>query len=54
MVKPKKVQRHRTMISMTMDPEVLRSLRDHVTAEQITLSGFIEDLVIAALEREKR
>jgi predicted CDP-diglyceride synthetase/phosphatidate cytidylyltransferase len=53
-VKPKKVQRHRTMISMTMDPEVLRSLRDHVAAEQITLSGFIEDLVIAALKREKR
>jgi hypothetical protein len=51
-IQPKKVQRHRTMISMTMDPEVLRNLREHVTAEQITLSGFIEDLVIAAL-REK-
>jgi len=47
----KKAKRHRTVINITMDPDILRDMRKHCDRNELTYSGYIEDLVLADLDR---
>ena len=49
----KKNKRHRTVINITMDPDILADMRKHCDRNELTYSGFIQDAVEAYLKGEK-
>lgn len=49
----KKNKRHRTVINITMDPDILADMRKHCDRNELTYSGFIQDAVELLLLREK-
>ena len=49
----KKNKRHRTVINITMDPDILAEMRKHCDHNGLTYSGFIQDAVEAYLKGEK-
>jgi len=46
-------KRDRKVLNITMDQRVLKEMRAHCDRERLTYSGYIEDLVIADLAKEK-
>lgn len=46
-------KRVRTMLSVTMDPDVLKELRLYCVDTNQTLSGVVEDAVAAILKEKK-
>ena len=47
-------KRNRTPFQVTMDPAVLKDLRKHCLNHGLTQSGYIEELVLADLKKEKK
>jgi len=48
----KKNKRHRTVINITMDPDILADMRKHCDKGNLTYSGFIQDAVEAHLKEK--
>lgn len=47
-------KRARTMLSVTMDPDVLKALRIHCVDTNQTISGVVEDAVVAMLKEKSK
>jgi len=47
-----KTKRNRTVINITMDPDILAAMRKHCDKGNLTYSGFIQDAVEAHLKEK--
>lgn len=47
-------KRNRQVLNITMAPDILKSMRVHCDMENLTYSGYIEDLVAADLKEKSK